>query len=321
MINSFPRVDVVLLSWNRVDSLLETIKNISNQVNILVEMWIIDQGSEPDQLKALKDGLFNFPTAHLIENTQNTGVPAGRNQGMKLGNADYIICLDNDAIFESEHAIEKAVTKLQQEPDTAILGFKVNNYFSRQLELSSWVYPRPLLKSADFEFMTARFCGAGHAIRRTSLQQTDYYDEALFFYWEELDLAYQMINLGFTITYFPEVVILHKTAPEKRVSWRGDRYYYLVRNGLYIQWKYYRSQTKFIARSLGYLVKGAINLMPQKAIRGIKDALKMVSGLKNTQAPLLSAQSQAYIKKYDTQPRGSLLSRIKNELIAKLPEH
>ena len=41
--------------------------------------------------------------------------------------------------------------------------------------------------------------GAAAALRRQALEQTHYYEDRLFFFWEEVDLSYQLIELGWTI--------------------------------------------------------------------------------------------------------------------------
>jgi hypothetical protein len=48
--NLVTSVDVVILSWNRSDSTIATLRNIQNQVEIIPQIFLIDQGSDEDQL-------------------------------------------------------------------------------------------------------------------------------------------------------------------------------------------------------------------------------------------------------------------------------
>lgn len=312
-------IDIVVLSWNRSDSTIATLKNLLEQEEVSADIWIVDQGSDPDDLNNLKSFIADFDQIHIIENRKNVGVPAGRNQGMRLGNNEFIVCIDNDAIFESKKALAQIEQRFRREIDIAVLGFKINLFPTRNLDYSSWVYPKPLLNSQDKEFLATRYCGAGHAIRRTCLEKTEYYDEALFFYWEELDLSYQLINLGYKILYFPDVVILHKINPENRVTWAGKRYYYLVRNSIYLNWKYYRSIIRSTLMALGYLIKGFINNNFKNALQGIFDVPRIIKKVELSRKFLLSEASKTYIFENDIKLRDSFLQRIKTDVFGKLP--
>ncbi len=311
-------VDVVILSWNRSDSTIATLQNIQNQVEIVPQIFLIDQGSDEDQLKKLRNYIKSTVGIKLIELGKNIGVAAGRNLGMRLGQSDVIVSIDNDAIFESDNAIKQAVELFENNEALAAVGFKILNFYSGNIDQSSWVYPKNRLAQQELEFIATRFCGAGHALRRSALEKTNYYDESLFFYWEELDLSYQFINSGFDIIYYPKISVLHKTSSEQRVFWQGDRYYYLVRNAIYLNWKYYRSFFSIIIMSIGYIVKGLYNGLCIKSIKGIIDAIKMIH--ENTLSPdfVLSAKAKKYIFENDVKLRGSFINRLKSEVLARL---
>jgi GT2 family glycosyltransferase len=319
MSEQIPFVDVIVLSWNRSESTIATLQNILAQEGVFPEIWVIDQGSEKNEIEKLSGFTVEIKQIHLLKNDENIGVPAGRNQGMKLGHHDFIFCIDNDAIFETKKALSSAIHRFEQDRNIAVIGFKIKLFTRDQLDYGSWVYPKPLLNRQDEEFNATRFCGAGHAIRRSSLEETSYYDESLFFYWEELDLSYKLINLGYKIIYFPEVTVLHKVSDENRVSWNNDRFYFLVRNALYLHWKYYRSGFQFFLMAMGYLIKSFRNKIVSQAWRGIIEAQKMCISTATARTQSLSGKSLAYIREYDIKPRGNIVKRIKFEILGELP--
>lgn len=314
-----PDVDVVILSLNRAELTVACIESVLEQKKINPHLFIIDQGSDVSQLNILKNFVQDKSCIQLFELSKNLGVPGGRNLGMKKGKSGFIICIDNDAEFESPYEIERAVAEFQKDKAVAVLGFKIVNYFSNELDITSWSYPKTKLTHHNDIFKTTRFCGAGHAIRRSALEQTEYYDESLFFYWEEVDLSYQLINLGYEILYYPPVVIRHKVSLESKVSWEGDRFYFLVRNILYLQWKYYRSIGLFLIYAVGYLIKAGRNQLLKNYFRGIADSIQMIRQNKNLSHKKLNKASRLYIHKYDTEIRGDLFTRIKNEVLSRLP--
>jgi GT2 family glycosyltransferase len=316
----YAEVDAIVLSMNRANLTIDCIKSILDQQNVTLHVWVIDQGSEKSQLEIIKDFLKHKPAVKLIELGKNVGVPGGRNIGMKMGTAEFIICIDNDAEFASKLEIEKAVNSIKESQDIAIVGFKIQNFLTGKLDLSSWAYSRALLDKQNERFLTTRFCGAGHAIKRSSLQETNLYDESLFFYWEEVDLSYQAINLGYKIYYDPQIVVLHKATNDNKVQWSGKRFYYLVRNLLYLNWKYYRSIKLFIIYASGYLIKGVFNGLFTTTIKGIKDAIQMSRNLKKSNSSKLNQAALRYIYENDTSLRGGLFRRIKNEVLVRLPK-
>lgn len=54
-----------------------------------------------------------------------------------------------------------------------------------------------------------------------------------------------------------------------RAYWQETRYYYLVRNAIYVDYKYFRSSGRVAAQALGYLVKGAHNRLTSQAADGL----------------------------------------------------
>lgn len=311
------QVDIVILSWNRVENTIATIESVLSQKEIKAQIWLIDQGSNSDTIQILKYYVSKFFNIKLIELRQNCGVAAGRNIGMGLGKAEFIVCLDNDAVFENSIAIKKTLERFKLDSDLSVIGYKIKNHFTGISDNQNWVYARQLKRLENKEFLATRYCGAGHAIRRSALEKTNFYDEDLFFYWEELDLSYKLINLGFKLIYFPEVVILHKVDPEQRLNWKGNRYYFLMRNAIYLDWKFYRKFDRIISISLGYIVKGILNGNLVQTIRALIDSAKMLFTL-NFDTNKLNKVAQEYIYQNDIKFRGSLLERFKIEVLERL---
>lgn len=310
-------VDVVILSLNRLDDTLAAIDSVIRQVGVQPSVWVIDQSSSADTVTQLRSALKGLPNVNLIELDKNLGVPGGRNFGMRLGSAEVIVCLDNDAIFESSDSLQKTLLIFEKNSRIGILGFKILNAYTRSIDRASWVYPRSLLNQADEYFITTRFCGAGHAVRRVNYEAVGGYDDSLFFYWEEVDLSNKIINLGQLLVYDPQVAILHKTSPDSRVEWRENRFFYLVRNILYLDWKYYQEPFRLFVLSGGYLIKGIYNGVFVQALRGIYHGFLMAFAYKEKKFKLTPA-AQEYIYRNEISYRGDFWSRVKSEVFDRL---
>ena len=312
-----PDVDVVILSWNRREDTLEAIRSARSQVGVRVHVLVVDQGSDADCVAAMREAQARGEI-ELKELGKNEGPGPGRNAAMELGSSPYIAGIDNDAVFEDVHALRRAVEKFQANKDLGAIAFRIKSYSTGFDDPYRWPYPRGLRNHRDKQFWTTRYVGCGHALRREALRKTRGYDRCLIFNWEELDLSYQVIDAGYVIQYEPAIVVLHKLSPEKRFRWEKTRWYYYVRNALYLDYKFYRKWARLLPMALGYLAKGTWNGLPQVTLRAVRDGLQMSKQIDPTFHPLGPA-AVAYIDRYDRLPRGSVLRRIKEEIFEILP--
>jgi GT2 family glycosyltransferase len=255
----------------------------------------------------------------LHECGHNLGVAEGRNIGMSLGSAKYIVCLDNDAALITENALGYVSASFNNDATLAAIGFKIVDSETGRDEIASWGYARSLLAKSNEGFVTTRYVGAGHALRRSALEKTVGYDKELFFYWEELDLAYQLINLGYRIVYDPAVVVQHRASFELRAHWYDVRYYYHVRNALYLEDKYFHSPFRLISQATGYLAKGIYNGLSGQAARGVLDAIRMIGHTSENRRIRLSNEALTYIWEHDIRYRGNVYQRIRDEVFVSLP--
>lgn len=320
--DNLPKVDVVLLSWNRSKLTIETIKSILTQKGVAPKIWIVDQGSHKEELQTLKEFTSLYSDIFLTELEHNIGVPGGRNVGTRQGSARYTVSIDNDAVFESDDSLKKVVDFFESDPQVGAVSFRIKNFYSRDDDELSWVFPKRLKENRDSSFITTRFSGCGHAIRRDVFEDSGGYDDQLFFYWEEVDISYRIINAGLKIVYNPDISVLHKVSPEARVKWGEKRFYFLVRNAIYMSNKYYQNNFRTTLLILGYSVKGCLNILFRQTFLGVLDGIKMCIQFNQEQALTvlpLSKQAEDYIWQYELCYRGNLLTRIKNEVLVGLP--
>ena len=268
-----PAVDVIILSWNRVEDTLAAIESAALQQRVAQRILIVDQGSSPECIAQLEELVSDLPCAQLLKLSKNSGVAGGRNLATGMGSAPYVVALDSDAVFEDENALARAVAHLEADPDLCAIGFRIKNFFTRKNDETSWDYAGH--GSPERRFAATRFIGAGHALRRAAFEAVGGYDERLFFCGEELDLCYRMLNLGMRIEYCPDVAVLHKVSPEHRVFWDRGRFFYTVRNALYTLYKFGEPPSRMLLAAAAFLVKGARNGMAGQVLRAILASVKM----------------------------------------------
>jgi GT2 family glycosyltransferase len=308
--------DIIILSLDRPAETAEAVRSALAQRGVTRHVVVVDQGSEPTNLARLAALLRDRPDATLVRLPENLGVAGGRNRASAIGHGRVIVALDNDAEFATEDTVAEAVAALDEDAGLGALGFRILAHVNGEDDQSSWGYPPRLKPLAAGSFDAATFVGAGHAIRRTTWEQAGGYDEALFFCWEEFDFCLRAIALGWTIRYRGDIAVLHKVSPGQRVAWSATRWFYFVRNRLYIERKYGASWPSLAPRMAGYFLRSLRNGVPRQMLRGVTAAVGMSRELRPQPLPL---HARAYLARTDRAHRGTLASRLREEVMAALP--
>jgi len=307
--------DIVILALDRAEETVAAIRSALAQTGVSRHVTVLDQGSLAENLVCLEMAVAGRTDATLLRSDRNLGVAEGRNRASAFGHGRMIVGLDNDAAFATEDTLAGLVVALDRTPNLGAVACRILNDSTGTDDLTSWGYPRALLPHAAERFMTTTFVGAGHAIRREAWHAAGGYDPVLFFCWEEYDFCLRAIALGWRVQYRGDLVVRHKVAAERRVGWSGDRWFYFVRNRVFIGRKYGAGWLALVPRMAGYLLKGALNGLALKTIRALVAAMRMSREAERRPLP---AQAVAYLGHHDTAHRESLIRRLRTDIAVRL---
>lgn len=311
-------IDVVILSLDRPQETAAAVGSAVSQIGVRVHVVVVDQGSRPENIESIRGyckELGNQVT--LVEAGRNLGVPGGRDLGIRAGSARVVFCMDNDATFANTRVLERVVHLMDAEPNLGAVALRVLERDSDSTDELTWVFPG---RSDREEADVTRFVGCAHAIRRLAYEAAGGYDQTLFFYWEELDLSYRLINRGFRIRYVPSLRVRHWVSPEARVEWNRDRYRRMVCNGIRVRARYTGIFRALIVYGVGYLIRGARNGLFGQAVGGLRDAIgALFNPAEMRRFESLSVDARRYIRDNDIRHRGRLVMRMRREVWARLP--
>ncbi|MGB2363784.1 MAG: glycosyltransferase family 2 protein, partial [Flavobacteriales bacterium] len=122
------KIGIVTVTFNSSSVLDDFFTSIEQQDYSDFNLYIIDNNSVDDTLSKVDS--WDFKSKVILKNTNNLGVAAGNNQGIKLAlkdGCDFVLLLNNDTIFE-----DKLLSKLVETYNTygsSIVVPKMN-YFS-----------------------------------------------------------------------------------------------------------------------------------------------------------------------------------------------
>ena len=232
------KVSVCILSFNREEDLKETLTEIyrSELKNVELEVIVADNASSDGTIDMIRN---NFTDVIIIEIKKNEGVKA-YNSAFDKASGKYILILDDDS-YPEQNSIQRMVDEFEKDDKIGILAFDVRNYYNYN-DISNTT-EKILSKNINSKYLMG-FNGAGAGFRKDLFNKIGGYPEEFFLYWNEMDLAIRVLNAGYNIVEFSDIISYHKFAPTNRSSERGPFYY--TRNLYWIYWKYFPFFQSFI---------------------------------------------------------------------------
>lgn len=198
-----PKVDFAILSHNRASSAIVAIRSMLVQERVDGHVHVVDQNSQSDQLAKLLGAYAADPRVTIFRSPVNLGVPAGRNKANSLGNAPYIIWLDEDARFADAWQARRAIAIAESDPHIGAIGFSFVD--EHGVEQSTSTDMRSAAENGSY----VGFLGAGFLLRREAVEAAGGFDPRLSFCHDEGDLCVRLVNMGWRIVFGPEVVAIH----------------------------------------------------------------------------------------------------------------
>lgn len=121
----FPKISFILPTYNVESYLSDAIESILSQT-IDKEIIIVDDGSTDNSLKIALDYAKKYSFVYVIH-SQNKGVGAARNAGLRMARGEYVFFLDPDDTLDKNLDISNIYTLAKQYNVVAVKG-QFTNY-------------------------------------------------------------------------------------------------------------------------------------------------------------------------------------------------
>ena len=240
-------ISVVIPTYNRKECLLNLLGCLGNQ-SVTAEVIVVDDCSTDDTAAAVAA---SFPQVTLLRNEVNRGPAASRNRGILHARGEFIVGFDSDVTIVDAQLLEKVARKFAASPDIAGLAFRLFKSDGTTEDSARWWHPLPIVSYATQPFLTDYFSGTGYAFRKQSMEAAGLFPEILYMHYEEVELAFRILDNGESILYCPDLTALHHA---NEVSRRSEiRVFYKPRNQVLVTLRCYP-----VLRGLYYLLPRVI---------------------------------------------------------------
>jgi len=215
----YPRVYIIVINWNGLKDTIECLNSLRNITYKNYKVILVDNGSKNNEGKILLEKFGDY--INLIQNDKNYGFAKGNNIGIRKAirnNADYVLCLNNDTVVESNFLTEM-VESVSHRDKIGMVGGKMINYFERDKidNLGVTLTKSGLgfgIKKQKYNY----FCPSGGAalysvkMLKDIKINGDYFDSDFFMYAEDLDLAFRGYLKGYVAVKNESAIIYHKAS-------------------------------------------------------------------------------------------------------------
>lgn len=247
-----PVLSVVIPSWNTKDYLAACLATLAAAEKPASEVIVVENGSRDGSLEFLRA---EHPEVRLIANAENQGFARGSNQGMRVARGRYVLLLNTDTEVAPD-AIARLVAFLEQHPAYAAVAprlvhrdgttqrtvqefptLKTALFFSTPLERwlpDSRELRRYFMRAWDQE--SSRDVDQPPAavllLRRDVLEEIGLFDEELWLFYNDVDLAKRIRAAGWKTHYLAEAKVLHHVGGSTSkfadfvATWQRDRLRY-----------------------------------------------------------------------------------------------
>ncbi|MGQ0792568.1 MAG: glycosyltransferase family 2 protein [Deltaproteobacteria bacterium] len=187
---------VFIIHWNRPEECAASAQKFLAQT-VPVRITVIDNGSSPENLAALREGVCGF--AQVMPLAENLGFGPGLNEGLNLWLADedggdFVVLSAHDAAADGD-CLEILIKAMRENPRVGIAGAE----FGVGYAASFSAFRGPVIefgeKGEGFE-RHAFANGTVMIFRRACISEIGIFDDIFFAYGDEVDLCLRAAAAG-----------------------------------------------------------------------------------------------------------------------------
>lgn len=213
-----PTVTLIIPTWNGKEKCVRCLAKVAAMVTRPQQTILVDNASTDDTAHFIGQ---KFPWVEIISLPENRGTAGAHNAGLSRATGDFIVTLNNDAyvtptwLHELLRALAEnpeysfAASRLLQANDPSRLDSAGDGYDGLmggimlghgEQDGEEWSRPREVFSAT----------GGAAIYHRAIFAAVGGFDESLFMYSDDIDLAFRARLQGFRCLYVPSAIALHE---------------------------------------------------------------------------------------------------------------
>lgn len=194
-----PLISVIIPCYNHGLYLAEAVDSVLAQTWQNMEIIVVDDGSSDGETRSILER-FVRPKTRIIHHSENLGLPAARNTGIRQAKGKYICCLDADDKLHPTY-LEKAMLLMEANPGVSIFyswvqvfGDEDRVWYSPQFDPAQLIFSNQIIAPAVF--------------RRKDWEDVGGYREEMNLGYEDWEFWVRLARRGYRGYRIPEKMLL-----------------------------------------------------------------------------------------------------------------
>jgi len=228
--NSQYDASIIIVSFNTREVLRQCLQSvICESVDLKVEIIVVDNHSLDGSPEMVEQ---EFQQVRLLRSEINLGFGAANNLGLEQARGSYFVLLNSDA-FLQPNALKAAINHMNKTRECGLGGGRLigrdgswqpsartfHSILGDFIVMTGMAarFPRSRFfgdfdrtwadigEAASVDWVPGAFC----IMRPSVLEKVGSFDPAFFLYYEEVDLCRRIKLAGYSIWYWPDIVVVH----------------------------------------------------------------------------------------------------------------
>lgn len=212
------QASIVIPNWNGVALLPACLDALRAQTDRRFEIVVVDNASADGSVELLAR---DYPEVRVVTLPQNLGFTGGVNAGIRASAAPIVVLLNSDveaapgwmeavfSAFESDDAVGMVASKIMLHDRRQVFNSAGDEFGRDGIPRNRGVWEEDTGRYDRREYVFGP-CGGAAAYRRGLLLDVGLFDERLFMYLEDVDMAWRAQLLGYRCLYEPQAEVYHR---------------------------------------------------------------------------------------------------------------
>lgn len=215
---SRPDISVVILTrGDRPAELRRAVDGVCEQHDVVPEFVVVWNGAgdaAPDEgaRRPLGNADENV-TVHHVVLPDNVGIPAGRNAGAEVASAPLVFFLDDDAWLTDPQVLRSVCDLFAADDRLAVVSCRIVDESGATAQRHN---PRIGRSTTDRSGLVTSFLGGVSIVRSDAFHGVGGLPGPFFYALEETDLAWRLIDAGWSVRYAADLTIHHPRSDPSR---------------------------------------------------------------------------------------------------------